>query len=367
MKIVLTGGGSGGHFYPLIAVANKIKEISFQSKLVEPRFYYFSQNAFSASHLFESNITYKWVPTGKNRLYFSLLNYLDIFKVIFGLIVALIRLIIIYPDVIFSKGGHDSVPTCLAAKLLGIPIVLHDSDSLPGRASLLIAKVAKRVAVSYKESIEYYSDKSNIAFTSQPIMEKYLPNINFRRTYNTNKKTILISGGSQGSVKINDTVLLALPELISKYNIIHQSGENNYEDVKIRSDYILLNYNKDNYYLKPSIDFTNIYPQIDLVISRAGSSMFEYIEWELPAIIVPISPNVSRDQTRNASCMQKKGIIKVLDENNFTPGTLLNTIDNILNNENNYFNMISNMIPLKNRNASRVISEEIIKIIEAHA
>jgi UDP-N-acetylglucosamine--N-acetylmuramyl-(pentapeptide) pyrophosphoryl-undecaprenol N-acetylglucosamine transferase len=367
MKIVLTGGGSGGHFYPLIAVANELTKLAFESKLVEPDFYYLSHDPVNTKFLNEANIKYFWVPTGKMRLYFSIKNYIDMFKLFFGIFIAIFRLLIIYPDIIFSKGGYDSLPTCIAAWILRIPIISHDSDSIPGRASLFVSKFADRIAVSYKESIQHYKNVDKLAFTSQPILEKYLPSIDYSRQYNDKRKTILITGGSQGSVKINDTILQILPELVSKYNIIHQCGPSNYTDILLRSDLIMLNYNKKNYELYPSLDFSNIYPKIDLVISRAGSSMFEYIEWELPAIVIPISPSVSRDQSSNASCMEQKGNIKVIQENNFTPGLALNIIDTLLQDKDKYMNMVNTIKYNKNRDASRIISEEILKMIQAHA
>lgn len=366
MKIVYTGGGTSGHFYPLMAVNERVKRLSYKEKLVEPQEYYFASKEMDAKMLKNRNIKYSYVPSGKKRLYFSLLNYIDIFKVGFGVIIAFFKLLFIYPDVIFSKGGFDSVPTCLAAFILRIPIILHDSDSIPGRASLLISKFASRVAVSYPESISYYSDKNKVAYVGQPILDKYTPEPNFNREIKlSGRKNILIVGGSSGSVKINDTVLAVLPELMSRYNIIHQTGVDNYADVKLRTNVILESYNLEAYAVYPTLDFSKIYRDVDLAVTRAGSTLFELAAWQIPSIVIPINETVSRDQVRNADSFFRKGISKVLNENNMTPNILLNSIVNIFEKE-NYQNMVNACKALDSKNGADKIAEEILSICYSH-
>lgn len=367
MKIVFTGGGTGGHFYPLMAVAEKVRALAVQNKLTEPKMYYFGEKNYNSSMLEERNIAYKHVPSGKNRLYFSFSNFSDYFKISFGVVVAFFKLLFIYPDVIFSKGGYDSVPTCIAAFLLRIPIVMHDSDAIPGRASLFISKFASRIALSYSDAAKYFKDQSIIAITGQPILERYTPDKSFVRNYKNSRKNILITGGSLGSQKINDAVLQVLPELCSKYNVIHQTGEENIEDIKSRSSVILVNYNKDAYAPYASLDFSRIYSQIDLVVSRAGSSMFEFAAWQIPSIIVPISKSVSRDQVINAESASKSGFIKMIEEENLSPYLLLNVINNILENPEVYNTMKNSSSNFYKGNGADIIASELLNIILSHA
>ena len=374
MKIVFVGGGTSGHFYPLMAVAEKVNKKSIENKLVQPSLHYFGESIFNEKMLRDRGINYSWIPSGKNRLYFSVHNFFDYFKILAGVIIAFLKLLFLYPDVIFSKGGYDSLPTCLAAFILRIPIIMHDSDALPGRASLLISKFAYRIALSYKEAIPHFNNRdnskniNNIAVTGQPILEKYLPDNNFKRVYNEGRKNILITGGSSGSVKINDTILEILPELCSKYNVIHQVGVNNIEDIKIRSSVILESYNKNAYAPYASIDFSKIYSQVDMAISRAGSSMFELLAWQIPSIIIPISPEVSRDQAINAEIMQKNKLFKVIREENLSPHLLLNEIIRVLDSRSSY----EATLPLNNtetksqETAADIIADELLDILKTH-
>ncbi|MBX9765368.1 glycosyltransferase, partial [Patescibacteria group bacterium] len=171
MKIVFTGGGTGGHFYPIVAVAEAIHDIEKERKLLEPELYYFGPNVFDERSLYENGITFVQTPAGKMRKYFSIMNFFDIFTTAWGIIDTLFKLYAIYPNVVFSKGGYGSVPTIIAARILNIPVIAHDSDAIPGRATLMAANFAKRVAISYDEAFQYFPEKikQKVALVGNPI------------------------------------------------------------------------------------------------------------------------------------------------------------------------------------------------------
>jgi hypothetical protein len=156
MKIAFTGGGTGGHFYPIIAVAQKTNQILTEEKILGAQLYYISTEPYDRQALFENNLIFEEITTGKLRVYFSFKNFFDIFKTIFGIIKGLIRVFSIYPDVIFSKGGYASFPTVFAARILRIPLIIHESDAAPGRANLWASKFAYKIAISFPESAEYF-------------------------------------------------------------------------------------------------------------------------------------------------------------------------------------------------------------------
>ena len=131
MKIVFTGGGTGGHFYPIIAVVEALHILIKERKLLEPELYFYGPAMFDERALYENGITYVATPAGKMRRYFSLANFFDFFKTAWGTVETLLSLYRLFPDIIFSKGGYGSMPTLIAARVLGIPVIAHDSDAVP--------------------------------------------------------------------------------------------------------------------------------------------------------------------------------------------------------------------------------------------
>ena len=172
MKIVFTGGGTGGHFYPIIAVVQKINQIIDDENIIGTKLYYISDSPYDREMLFENGLIYEAVNTGKMRTHFSLKsffkNFFDIFKTILGMINGIFKMFSIYPDVVFGKGGYASFPAIFAARILRIPVVIHESDSAPGRVNKWAGHFAKKVAVSFIETADYFPPK-RVAWTGQPI------------------------------------------------------------------------------------------------------------------------------------------------------------------------------------------------------
>src|SRR3989344_1551364 len=230
MTIAFTGGGTGGHFYPIIAIAEAVNDLVRERRLVAPKLYYLAPNSFDDKALFENGITFIRIPAGKVRQYRSFKNVLDYFVTLAGTLSAVFMLFRLYPDVVVSKGGYGSVPAVLAAWLLGIPLIIHESDAKPGRANLLAAPWAEKIAISFESAAAYFPEKvrNRIARTGIPI-RKALANIQVEgaRQYlklEEGVPTLVILGGSQGALTINETVLSALPDLVALANIIHQTG-----------------------------------------------------------------------------------------------------------------------------------------------
>ncbi len=173
MRILLTGGGSGGHFYPLIAIAERIKTLARERKILTVDLYYMSSDPYDENALRDNDITFLPVATGKLRIYPSLKNITDMFKVALGAVQATVRLFFLYPDVVIAKGGHGSFPALFAAKLLNIPVIIHESDTHPGRVNLWAGKFAKHVALSFKETEKYF-DTSKTAVIGLPIRNEIL-------------------------------------------------------------------------------------------------------------------------------------------------------------------------------------------------
>src|SRR3989344_5293026 len=129
MRILFTGGGTGGHFYPIISIAEELSALVKEKKLLDLELFYMSPTPYNAGVLFEHGIIYKKNNAGKLRRYFSLRNFFDLFKTLWGTLVSIVQIYKLYPDVIFGKGGYASFPALLAAKILRIPVVIHESDT----------------------------------------------------------------------------------------------------------------------------------------------------------------------------------------------------------------------------------------------
>ncbi|MBP9765871.1 MAG: UDP-N-acetylglucosamine--N-acetylmuramyl-(pentapeptide) pyrophosphoryl-undecaprenol N-acetylglucosamine transferase [Candidatus Pacebacteria bacterium] len=374
MKIVFTGAG-GGHFYPLIAVAEKIKEEVNEQKIFDAEMYFFSDKPYNQNLLDKYNIKFTHIPSGKLRLYFSLDNFFDPLKIIAGFFVALFKLFSIYPDLVFTKGGYASLPVVFAAKVLFIPVFLHESDSIPGKTNLITSKFAKRIAISYTLAAKYFDEKKT-AYTGQPIISEYLPNINTLDKKHINfinnnakkeKPTLFILGGSQGSENINNLILESLKELLQKYKIIHQVGDANFEKIKIATNVILTeDPNRSNYTYFGSSDLANYFEEADICVTRAGSTLFEISSWGIPSIIIPITVSNNDHQMQNAYLFQKNGGSIVLEEGNLRKNILLNMIDSILNDKDRYESMRNNNLNNFKAGAADLIAKEIVKIGLSH-
>lgn len=340
MKIAFTGGGSGGHFYPIIAVAQSIKKIAKEKKLITPEMYFFAPNPYNPGLLYDNDIEYKKVSAGKLRRYFSILNFFDLFKTAWGIVGTLLDIFDIYPDVIFTKGGYGSFPATVAGRLLGIPIVVHESDCAPGRVNKWAGRFAARVAISYADAADYFPPEK-VALTGQPVLEERLEVITNGAAeffgFDRSLSTIFILGGSQGAEIINNSILDVLPELVKNYQIIHQTGSANFEVVKESSNAVLLeNTNKARYkcfgYLN-DLEIRMAGGASDLILSRGGSTIFEIASWGLPSIIIPISNSNGNHQIKNAFAYAKAGACSVLQEENLRPNILLAEIKRVIENK----------------------------------
>ena len=341
MRIALTGGGTGGHFYPLIAVAEALEDLCKERTLIEPELYYIGTKAFDHQSLVEHDITWVNASAGKMRRYPSILNILSLFLNMWGIIRATSELFRIYPDVVFSTGGYVAFPTLYAARLLRIPTIIYDADSLPGRVSVWSSRFALAIAVAHPDAAGKFPEKvrDRIARVGHPI-RKEIEHPTKEGGYEFLKldpsvPVIFIMGGSQGSVAINEVVVDALGNLITKYNVVHQAGAANLKDVANIASVVL----KDSPYKERyrAFGLLNVLAlrmtagAAAVIVARAGSgTIFEIASWEKPAIFIPIPKDVSHDQTENAFSYARSGAAVVIEQQNLSPHVLEAEIDRII-------------------------------------
>src|SRR3989344_1697200 len=373
MRILFTGGGTGGHFYPIIAVVEQLNRIIKENKLVNVELYFLSESPYNPSVLFDHNLIFKKNYAGKLRKYFSIMNFFDLFKTGWGILRSLWTIFLIYPDVMFGKGGYASFPAMLASRILRIPVIIHESDSVPGRANIWASKFAERIAVSYPEAAKYFPQEK-VAYTGQPIREDFfLPlrsNAYEFLKLDPSLKTILIIGGSQGSQIINDAITESVPKLVENYQIIHQTGKFNFEEVqKVSSAVLTRNPNKERYKIYSYLDSLTLRSAAgiaDLVISRAGSSIFEIAAWGIPSIIIQIQKSNGDHQIKNAFSYARTGAAVVIEEANLTGNIIAAEAERILGDQSIHQRMKSSTSSSVKKDAARKIAEEILKIALSH-
>lgn len=344
MRIVFTGGGTGGHFYPLIAVAEHIEDLVEERRLVAPELYYIGPPAFDEAALIEHDIEYRGSPAGKIRNYRSILNFFDAFKTGWGIIQSIFQLFSIYPDVVVSSGGYAAFPTLYAARILKIPVIIYDADSKPGKVSLWSGKFAKWIAVAHPDAAKAFSEKiqSRTALIGHPIRKEIeSPTSDGGHEFlklDPAVPTIFILGGSQGAKKINETVLDALPDLVTRYNIVHQTGKANLAEVTGVAGVVLRDSQYKERYrtyaLLNTLALRMTAGISTLAVARAGSgTIFELASWKLPAILIPLPIDVSHDQTENAFTYARSGAAVVIEQRNFSQHVLIAEIERIMKDE----------------------------------
>lgn len=366
MRIVLTGGGTGGHLFPLIAVANKIRE-----KIgPEAEFLYIGSGAEMEKDIIgQEGIPTKFVLSGKMRRYFSFENFTDIFKIPIGFLQSLWILFRFMPDAIFSKGGYVAVPVVLAAWVYRIPILIHESDSIPGTANQFLAKFSNRVAVAYPSAEQYFA-KEKVALTGNPVRFQVTDGDSIMmRTqlgFASSKKTLLILGGSQGSQIINDSIVKILPQLLHNFQIIHQTGERNFDEVVAEAGRQGIKSGRDGYFATPFLNANQLrdaFALSDLVVSRAGANFVAEIAANgKPAILIPLESSANNHQRMNAYELAKIGAALVLDESNLGQHLLLEKIEKVFSDDNLRGQMAEQIKTFYHPNAADTIANGVIEL-----
>ncbi|MCX6763135.1 MAG: undecaprenyldiphospho-muramoylpentapeptide beta-N-acetylglucosaminyltransferase [Candidatus Moranbacteria bacterium] len=366
MRIILTGGGTGGHLIPLIAVVQKIR-----AKVPDVEFIFLGPDGAMEKRLFEKeHIAIKKVFSGKMRRYFSPMNIIDACKVPIGIIQCLWLLVRWMPDAIFSKGGYASVPVVLVGWLYRIPILVHESDCVPGISNIVLGKFAERVAISYPDAEKNFPP-SQVVLTGNPLREDIAKGdaIEARKKFSLTetKKIIFVYGGSQGSRTINNKILSILPKLLEKYQIIHQTGEKNLDEVERKAGELGIKPGREGYHTLAFIeeDLKNILAVSDLVISRAGAnSIAEIAANGKPAILIPLEHSANDHQRMNAYSLAKIGAAVVLEESNLGENMLLSKIDEILGNSELRQKLSENIKVFYHPEAAEKIAEGVLAMIK---
>ncbi|GAA0300307.1 UDP-N-acetylglucosamine--N-acetylmuramyl-(pentapeptide) pyrophosphoryl-undecaprenol N-acetylglucosamine transferase [Gracilibacillus halotolerans] len=313
-QIIFTGGGTAGHVMVNLAIIPYFLENGWKVDYIG------SKNGIEKD-LIQSlrGVTYHSISTGKLRRYFSIENFKDPFKVLNGTGQAHRIIGKKKPAVIFSKGGFVSVPVLAAAKMRGVPAVIHESDYTPGLANKLAIPFARKVLATFPETMKYLPEEK-ATYIGAVVREELFQgerNKGYKLTgFTGGKDVLLIMGGSAGSKKINDAVRDNLDTLLEHFQIIHICGKDNVDTAYEQQGYVQFEYVQD--------ELKDLFAITDFVCSRAGANaIFEFLALRKPMLLIPLSRQASRgDQILNARSFEKQGYCKVLEEEDLEKASL---------------------------------------------
>ena len=355
MKILVVGGGSGGHVTPVVAVVREIWKIKPRAKIefwTDKKYY---KNVKKITIENGMPLTVRKVAAGKLRRYtnFTFLMYLehfdvvlknvaDFFRIIGGFCQSIWRLIANRPDVIFLKGGYTCLPVGVAAKILRIPYVIHDSDTVPGLTNRVLAKRAVKIATGMP--LEYYSYPAEKAeWTGIPVSEEFRPtnaatqkSLKRELGFDPEQPLTVVTGGSLGAEHINIAIRDILPELLKTTSVLLVAGRERYPEMLDLKDYERWENGKlqSNFrMLEFSSEMWKLFGAADVVVSRAGAStMSELASMGKAVIMVPNQKLPGHHQVKNAEAYAKaKAAIVVQDEEMCDqPGMLLKAIKSMI-------------------------------------
>ncbi len=332
MRILISGGGTGGHIYPALAVAHALRD-RYGADLM----FIGDENGLEREIVPREGIRFVGVTAGKLRRYLSIRTFTDLANVPVGMRQAREIVRDFQPHAAFTSGGYASVPAGYAARSVGAPLVMHQQDVSPNLANRLLAPTATRISVSFPQSLRFFSRyRKKTTLTGNPVREEVLRMVNqapepFKASFNLDpaQPLLLVTGGSQGSRHLNQIVVSALSRLLPRCQILHISGEHNYEETRalaepqfadrpeLRGRYVLRGY--------LSTRMPEALAASDVLLCRSGAAtLAELAVLGRPSILVPLPPGFTGSpQAINAAMFRQAGASEVILDKELTANSLL--------------------------------------------
>lgn len=370
MRILLTGGGTGGHIIPILAVIRRLNDREPENLEL---LYIGSGEGVEQTIVENHEIPYTSVMSGKIRRYFSLKTIVDLgIKLPLGVLQALWKVWRFMPDAVISKGGYGAIPVVIAAWLYRIPIIVHESDIIPGIANKWSARFARIIALSFEGAAEKFKNtKASILVTGNPIREEMLQGtLEEAQAFfgmQDSAPTLLVVGGSQGAQRLNTAIINMLPTLTKTMHVIHVAGENNIAEAKEQVELMGSAIVAGRYHL---YDFLNAemnlaYSAANIILTRAGAgTLNEIASRGIPSIIVPLDNSASDHQRANAYYYAERGAAVVVEENNLQENIIVEQIQTILGDTEKYRAMSESALALAEPHAADHLAEIAIRLVK---
>ena len=329
MKIVLSGGGTGGHIYPALAMAREIKKLNPEASFL----YIGTEKGLEKDLVSREGLDFKTIEITGFKRSLSLENVKTIWRFLKGVSNSKRILKEFKPDVVIGTGGYVCGPVVYAASKMKIPTIIHEQNSVPGLTNKFLSRYVNKVAISFEEASQYFP-KEKVVLTGNPRGTEVVSHIGSNAIQQLGVKkgipSVLIFGGSRGARAINEAVLKNIEVLKDKpYQIIYITGDVHYQSVKEELDLVGT---PDNVIVKPFIhNMPEILPSVDLVVSRAGATtLAELTALGVASILIP-SPYVTNNhQEKNALALVKNGAASMIKESELNGTSLIKAIDEIM-------------------------------------
>lgn len=367
--IVFTGGGTGGHIFPGLAIIDELllkKEVDI--------LWIGSSKGVDKNIVTSHGTNFIGIPSGKLRRYFSFQNFIDLFKIFAGFLYSLIILMRKRPVLVFSKGGFVSVPPCLAAKILRIPVITHECDYSPGLATKINAKTAKYILVSCEDTLQFFSPtvRSRVIVTGNPVRSQFYNAHSaagraFLGVQDKSLPIILVLGGSLGAHQVNEIVLDSIDTLCTSFFVVHQTGQKNAHLYSMPDKEPAKNRYKRYAFIRE--EMADVLAASSLVIARSGANtVWECAAAGKPMILIPLEKGNSRgDQVENARLFVSKGAALMLTGLNATSPCLIETVTKLKEKPQILKDMAENSAALGMTRPASIIADILISHIEGSA
>ncbi|WP_102262112.1 undecaprenyldiphospho-muramoylpentapeptide beta-N-acetylglucosaminyltransferase [Mesobacillus jeotgali] len=332
MKIAVSGGGTGGHIYPALAL---IREIQKKDENVE-FLYIGTEKGLESKLVPRENIPFKSIHITGFKRKISFENVKTILRFLKGVRDSKKMLKEFKPDVVIGTGGYVCGPVVYAAAKMGIPTIVHEQNSVPGLTNKFLSRYVDKIAICFEEAREFFPEQK-VVLTGNPRASEVLGQDGIKGRLSAGLKlkipTVLIFGGSRGARPINEAVVKSLAELSGKsYQVLYVTGDVHFEDVQKEVELVG---NPENVNIKPFIhNMPEVLSGVDLTVARAGATtLAELTSLGIPSILIPSPYVTDNHQEKNARALSENGAARLLLEKDLTGPKLVESIDHILGNE----------------------------------